>query len=84
MAARVYAVGDKSAGLGVGLEDEHGRQPLPDRQLGDMRARKCKEMTRKNEKHLRIAFGEAPKRGIEIVRWIFQFQRRTSKPSDFA
>jgi len=48
---------------------------LPDRQLGDVRAGNCKELTGKHEKHLRRAFGDAPERCIEIVRRIFQFQR---------
>jgi nucleoside-diphosphate-sugar epimerase len=59
----------------VDLKDEHGRQPLLGCQLGDMRAGKRKVLTGKHEKHLRRAFGEAPKRRIETVRRIFQFQR---------
>src|SRR6202011_5139249 len=72
---RVYAGGEKSPCLDVDFEDEHGRQPLLDRELGDMRAGKCKELTGEHEKHLRSALGEAPERCIEIVRRVFQFQR---------
>ena len=34
----VYAVGDESTCLDVTLKDEHGRQPLLDRQFGNTRA----------------------------------------------
>jgi len=34
----IYSIGNQSAGLGVGLKDEHGGEPLLDRQLRDVRA----------------------------------------------
>ena len=75
MAGGSTAVGDQSASLDVGLEDEHGWQSLLDRKVGDMRAVRRKERTGEHEKHLRRAFGEAAECCIEIVRRVFQFQR---------
>ena len=59
--------------LDIGLEDEHGGQSLCDRQVGNMHAVRREERTGQHEQHLRRAAGKRAKRGLEIVRRIFEF-----------
>ena len=45
------------------------------RLLGDLLMLRTEQGAGKNEQHLRIAFDHAPKGGLDIVWWIFKFER---------